>query len=223
MSKKKYIIVLDSECTIHQFVYDIGWAVIDLHGNVYETEHYVVSEVFFGMIEDMHSAYYAYKIPHYDERLISGDIQDADFDTIRGKIFTTMEYYGINIVAGYNVPFDRRGLNYTISQLSDGFATEFFPQGTIFWDIWGMACETILKTKRYYNTAIMHGWISKAGNILSNAETAFRYISDTEAFEEEHMGLDDALIEATILWATIRTHKKMTRTPISQPWRIIQR
>lgn len=223
MSKRKYILVVDVEGTAHGFVYDVGFAVADLQGRIYDTFSGIVSEVVIGMPIEMTTAYYVEKMPIYAEKINHGETVCVGLHTIRDKVFEVMERYGIDTVCAYNVKYDRGNLNRTISAVSNGFVTSFFPENTVFWDIWGMACETILNTKRYATQAIENGWVSEKGNIRSGAEFAYRYISGDKVFEEEHTGLADVLIETAILAATIATHKKMTRTEISQPWKLIQK
>ncbi len=223
MAKKKFVLVVDVEGTSHGYVYDVGFAVADLYGNVYDTFSGIVSEVIIGMPAEMATAHYVKKMPIYVEKINHGETVCIGLHSIRDKVFEVMERYGINTVCAYHVKYDRDNLNRTISIVSNGFVTSFFPENTIFWDIWGMACETILKTKRYATQAIENGWVSNSGNIRSGAEFAYRYISGNEVFEEEHTGLADVLIETAILAATIATHKKMTRTEIPQPWRLIQK
>ena len=46
------------------FTYDIGFAVVDDEGNVYEKYSYVVADIFLDK-ELMKSAYFAEKIPQY--------------------------------------------------------------------------------------------------------------------------------------------------------------
>ena len=222
MAKKKFVLVVDVEGSGRGFVYDVGFAVADLHGNVYDTFSGIVSETIIGMPAEMATAYYAEKLPMYAERLNRGEIVCVGLHTIREKVFEVMEQYNINTVAAYNVTYDKNALNRTIARVSNDTVTSFFPDGTVFWDIWGMACETILQRKAYKNAAIEKGWVSEKGNIRSGAEYAYRYISGDDMFEEEHTGLADVLIEVNILAATIATRKKMTRTVIPQPWRLIQ-
>ena len=217
MAKRKYVLVVDVEGTAHGFVYDVGFAVADLQGRIYNTFSGIVSEVV------MATAHYVKKMPIYAEKINHGETVCIGLHSIREKVFEVMERYGINTVCAYNVKYDRGNLNRTISIISNGFVTSFFPENTVFWDIWGMACETILKTRRYATHAIENGWVSDSGNIRSGAEFAYRYISGDKVFEEEHTGLADVIIETAILAATIATHKKMTRTEISQPWRLIQK
>ena len=45
--------------------YDIGFAVIDTYGRIYETQSFINSDIFYHEKELMQSAYYAKKIPRY--------------------------------------------------------------------------------------------------------------------------------------------------------------
>ena len=68
MRKKEYFLVLDTETcnTLEQpLPYDIGWAVCDRFGNIYEKRSFIIEETFIDMYDVMKSAYYAEKIPHY--------------------------------------------------------------------------------------------------------------------------------------------------------------
>ena len=61
---KKYL-VFDTETanTLDDpFMYDIGWAIVDGDGNIYETASFVNADVFLDK-EMMASAYFAEKIP----------------------------------------------------------------------------------------------------------------------------------------------------------------
>ena len=71
-----YIMVLDTEtcngfmengklCLDNSLVYDIGWAIVDKRGKVYETKSYINSDIFIHEREMMKTAYYAKKIPMY--------------------------------------------------------------------------------------------------------------------------------------------------------------
>ena len=72
--RKHNIIVLDTEtCPLdkdfdgvspfNMFVYDIGWAVVDKKGTVYETKSYINRDIFMDEKALMKSAYYANKVP----------------------------------------------------------------------------------------------------------------------------------------------------------------
>mgnify|MGYP003334756215 FL=1 len=64
-----------------------------------------------------------------------------------------------------------------------------------FYDIWTMAVNTLCKQK----TFLANAKFTKSGNIITNAETVYNYVNDTEDFVEEHTALSDAIIESEIL------------------------
>ena len=73
MSEK--FIVLDTETTNSiddPICYDMGWAVVDKDGNVFQTYSFVVADVFLDR-ELMESAYFKEKIPTYWEQIKSGE------------------------------------------------------------------------------------------------------------------------------------------------------
>ena len=81
------IIVVDTETTNSlddPICYDVGFAVVDALGNVYERFSFVVAEVFLDE-ELMASAYFIDKIPQYWEEIKAGKRKLAKFSTIRFK------------------------------------------------------------------------------------------------------------------------------------------
>ena len=74
--RKSYFLVFDTETTNgldDPIMYDLGGAVIDKKGKVYETFSLIIDEVFNGMKDLMQSAYYAKKIPMYEEQIAKGE------------------------------------------------------------------------------------------------------------------------------------------------------
>ena len=221
MGKRKYFLVLDVEATRPCHVYDIGIAIIDRHCNIYHTESFVVKDIF-SDLQDMSSAYYKSKIPKYLDSLYCKEHIPEQFFAIREIALGLIEQYEIDTVCAYNVSYDVRVLNTTIAYLTKGRITEYFPEHINFWDIYTMACQVIATQKNYIKTAIREGWISSKGNMQVKAEYVYKYISDNYAFEEEHTGLQDVLIEIAILDKAFRQHKKMTKGIIGNPWRLCQ-
>ena len=224
--KKKFVIVFDTEtCNgivvddkldlSQSLVYDIGWQVVDLHGNVYERRSFVIYETFVGMKEVMKSAYYANKIPMYENQIKSGDRKLVRFDTMRKQFLNDMETYGTNIVgSAHNARFDYNALNNTIRYITKSRQRFFFPYGTELWDTLKMARQTFGKESRYRKFCESNGYMTKhkVPQVRLTAEILYRYISGNNDFEEEHTGLADVEIETEILWAMLRKHKKMDRT-----------
>lgn len=223
--KKKFVIVFDTEtCNgivvddkldlSQSLVYDIGWQVVDLHGNVYERRSFVIYETFVGMKEVMKSAYYANKIPMYENQIKSGDRKLVRFETMRKQFLNDMETYGTNIVgSAHNARFDYNALNNTIRYLTKSRQRFFFPYGTELWDTLKMARQTFGKESRYRKFCESNGYMTKhkVPQVRLTAEILYRYISGNNDFEEEHTGLADVEIETEILWAMLRKHKKMDR------------
>ena len=115
--RRKYYVMLDTEtCPLdkdfdgvtpfNMFVYDCGFAVVDKHGNVYETYSFVVKDIFFGEKELMNSAYYADKLPRYYEDIKNGTRKVATWYEIRNTLAKVMKAYNTKIVIAHNARFD---------------------------------------------------------------------------------------------------------------------
>lgn len=222
--RRKYFIALDTETAnsiSFPLPYDAGWAVTDKHGNIYETRSYVVYEIYCKEREKMKSAYYADKLPQYEEDIKSGKRKLASFWTIRKQFLADMENYNTKTVCAYNMGFDRRALNNDMKFISS-WGKWFFPKDTDFQCIWHMACSCILNRSSYIKFAKENNFISEAGNILTNAEVCYKYITKELDFKESHTGLEDVLIEIAIMALCYRQHKPFEKSVYSACWRIVQ-
>lgn len=223
---KKYFIVLDTETanSVEQPIpYDIGWAVCDRDGNIYEERSFVVAETFLDMKDVMQSAYYAEKIPQYWEDIKGGNRTIKPMWTIRKQLIEDMITYNTNRVGAYNMGFDKRALNNLIRYTSKSWARWFFPYDTEYFCIWNFACSVLLNTKSYIDFAIENELISEAGNIQTSAECAYKFITNDTEFREEHKGLEDVKIEVAIMASCYKTHKKIENSVNSACWRKVQR
>lgn len=87
-------------------------------------------------------------------------------------------------------------------------------------DIWDFACSSIFQRPTYKNMALENGWYSDAGNYKTNAECAYRYITQNPEFIESHTAMDDVIIEGEILAYLFRD--KTVKIPYGItgfPWR----
>ena len=111
--RRKYYVMLDTEtCPLdkdfqgvtpyNMFVYDIGFAVVDRYGNVYEQFSFIVKDIFFAEKELMKSAYYANKLPRYFEDIASGKRKVATWYEIRNTLAGVMKEYNTKIVIAHN-------------------------------------------------------------------------------------------------------------------------
>lgn len=215
MARKNYYLVIDTETAngLEQpLTYDIGFAVTDKKGNIYETFSYVVSEIFYGMRDVMQSAYYAAKIPKYEKDIADGKRIVARFAAIRAKIVETLDKYQITAVIAHNARFDLTALNTTQRYLTKSKYRYFFPYGTQIWDSLAMARTTIGKQITYKLWCKERGYTTKNGMPRLTAEVLYRFITHDETFDESHTALEDVLIERLIFVRCVRQHKPMQRT-----------
>lgn len=218
--RRHYYLMLDTETanTIQEgdklnmfnvLAYDFGWAVIDKHGNVYETASFVNADVFDDMTDLMKSAYYAWKIPIYEDRIAKGEIIKSTTKEIKRMLWEIMERYKITEVVAHNCRFDYRSCNNTQRYTTQSKYRYFFPYGTIFLDTMKMANDTICKQKSYIAFCQENGYLTSRGQVRKTAEVLYRYISGLTDFDEMHMGLDDCLIEKDIFAKCWAQHKPM--------------
>lgn len=225
--RKKYIIVLDVETTNNQIgvkgapndglVYDLGFTVADKQGNVYAKRSFAIKEIF-DWKELMDTAYYKNKLPKYYEKIRKGEMKKVSIWEARKSIKSAMEYFNITEVYAFNANFDYTTLNNTVRYLSGSACRWFFKYGTKICDIWHIACQTLglQKTFQWENVR------NANGNLITNAERMYAYLSQDFDFEEEHTGLADALIETQILARCFKTHKSIDKSINRACWRIPQ-
>jgi hypothetical protein len=222
--KKKYKIVLDVETTgdvNNALVYDLGYIVCDLKGNVYEKRSYVINDIFFKEEEKMRSAYYVDKLPQYYKGLADKKWEKIDFIDMWKEFNEIVEKYGVTSVCAYNCDFDKRALNNTMKYLSNGFKTWFFPYGLEFECIWSQFCQTYANTIKYIKWAIENNQVSPSGNVKTNAECAYNYLMGRTDFEECHTGLEDVKIELFIMLKCLKYgHGKLFKGINRRCWNI---
>lgn len=224
--KKEMYLVIDTETcnSIEQpLAYDVGYAICDRYGNIVEEKSFVVAETFIDLKETMKSAYYSEKIPRYWEDIKNGVRKVATLKTVRKAIHEDMKKYNVSKVGAYNMGFDKRTLNNTVRYSSKSFLRWFFPFGTEFFCIWSMACQVLLNTKTYIDFAEKNGLVSEKDNILTSAESTYKFLKKNLDFVESHTGLEDVKIEIEIMAKCFATHKKMDKKINSACWQIPQK
>lgn len=224
--RKRYYLILDVETANDvncPLVYDIGFIIGDKQGNIYEQYSFAIAETFDHYQDLLQTAYYAEKIPQYYIEIAKGMRTKANLFTVRKTLVDIMAKYKIKEVYAYNCHFDQGALNNTQRYFTKSRYRWFFPYGTNFYCIWNMACTTILQQKTFREKVIKNGWYGKNGkNIITNAETVYKYITGEDTFEEKHIGIADVLIEYEILIKCINQHKKMEKVINRQCWRKVK-
>ena len=133
--RRNYVLVLDIETANiaeDALAYDVGFAVADKKGNIYETHSYMVAEMFLENYNKplMYTAYYAKKLPKYWEDYNAGKRKLASILTIRRIVQQVMKKYDITDVFAYNASFDKNGLDRTVRYLTKSNVRFFFPYNT---------------------------------------------------------------------------------------------
>lgn len=212
--RKNYYIVFDTETANgldDPIVYDIGGAVVDKKGNVYETFSFIIYEVFCEMKDLMQSAYYANKIPMYEEQIANGERKIVKYATAKKYINELAKKYNIKAMVAHNARFDYRSTTKTQRYLTKSKYRWFLPYDVELWDTMKMANDTICKQVHYKEFCYNNGYLTKNGRVRKTAEILYRYISGEHEFIEEHTGLADVMIEKEIFAHCLRQHKPMRK------------
>lgn len=223
--RKKYIMVLDVETTNNNMekgakndglVYDIGFVICDKKGKIYAKRSFAITEIF-DWKELMSTAYYFKKLPKYFQRLAKKQMEKVTIWEARKRIHKAIEYFNIKEIYAYNANFDYTTLNNTVRYLSGSACRWFFPYGIQICDIWHIACQVLGKQKTFQWENIRN----VNNNLITNAERMFSYIEQID-FEEDHTGLEDAIVESQILARCFASHKKIDKRINRACWRIPQ-
>lgn len=212
--RKHYILVLDTETANSlddPLVYDIGFAVADTKGHIYERFSFIVKEIFCDEKDLMKSSYFANKIPRYWEEIKQGKRQIKSLYNIRKVMVEVMRKYEITEVSAHNARFDYRSTNLTQRWLTKSRFRYFFPFGTVMWDSLQMARDVILKMPTYCQFCEDWDLLTANGKPKATAEALYSFIINDPTFEESHTALEDVEIETAILAYCFRQHKKMRK------------
>lgn len=212
--RRTYYMTIDTEtangldCPL---AYDLGLAIHDKHGNVYETASYVIYDIYAKEKELMKSSYYAEKLPKYEIALKSGERKMISVFTAKKIVKALCDEYNVKAIIAHNARFDYRSLTTTIRYTSKSKYRYFLPYGIPLYDSMRMAEDTICKQKRYIKFCKENGYLCKNGKVRKTAEILYRYITRNNDFTEEHQGLDDVLIEIAITVKCMAQHKTMRK------------
>lgn len=202
---------LETVLPSNMFVYDVGWAVVDKRGKVYDTKSFVNADIFLDEKELMKSTYYADKLPKYWKEIKSGERVLTSFYNIRKALLKTISEYSITEIYAHNMRFDYGTLQNTQRWLTKSKYRYFFPKNVIICDTLKMARDVILKMPTYKKFCEENGFLTINGKLSASAENLYRFITKDTTFVESHTGLEDVLIEKEILAYCFKQHKKMRR------------
>lgn len=212
--RKKYYLTIDTETanTIEDpMMYDLGGAIHDRNGKVYETFSFVIYDVFCADRELFNTAYYAEKRPIYEAQIANGTRKIVSIYTARKYVADLCKKYNVKAIIAHNARFDYRSTNYTIRYVTKSKTRYFLPYGIPMWDTLKMAQDTICQQPTYQRWCNANGYCMKNGKPRATAEILYRYITQNTDFIEDHTGLEDVLIEKEIFVKCMAQHKKMRK------------
>lgn len=209
-----YYLTIDTETANgldNPMMYDIGGAIHDRYGNIYETFSFIIYDIFCADRALFNTAYYASKRPMYEQQIKQGTRKIVGIYTARKHIAELCKRYNVKAIIAHNACFDYRSTNYTIRYVTKSATRYFLPYGIPVWDTLKMAQDTICKQKTYIRWCKDNGYCTKNGKVRATAEILYRYITLENDFIESHTGLEDVLIEKEIFVRCMKQHKKMRR------------
>lgn len=140
--RRKYYLILDCETATLPYaikygaeqrkniaiakplIYDLGWQIVDVKGNVYKRASYLISEIF-SVPDVFNTAYYASKRPIYLERLAKEEIQLTDWKRAITELVEDLD--AVEAVGAYNSMFDfKKALPFTELYISELYSPNYY-------------------------------------------------------------------------------------------------
>ncbi len=139
--RRKYYMILDCEtatlpCAIQYaeeerknvaiakpLIYDLGWKIVDRYGNIYNSENFLITEVF-SVPAIFDTAYYKEKRPIYLEKMRRGEIVLTNWETAMTAFIADLEI--VESVGAYNSMFDfKKAIPFTELYISKLYSADY--------------------------------------------------------------------------------------------------
>jgi hypothetical protein len=220
MKKNVYMVVDTETVSLSGGIYDIGFVICDKKGVIVDEYNAMVEEIVTSPFL-MQQAFYHSKIyTQYLPMLSRGYISIKPWRTIEDDLRYALSHHKVSVMCAYNLAFDAKVISGMVSDY--GTCLPVLPSSVKTLDLWALACMTKLNTIRYRELAELLGWKSDAGNFLTNAECAYRFLSEDHSFVENHTALSDCIIESFILSECLKSKVKLPYDQIiANPWKLV--
>lgn len=226
---RKVFAILDIETlTDARLALDIAWIVYDSKGKELERRNYLVSEIVdspFYYLLMRRDSFMKNKAQYYIDSEVFNSINVACLEHIYCDFRGIADRYNAKIVAcAYNAKFDYNALN---ENMQEYYGQDFFDDDIEVVDIMTMALATVCDTNKFVRWCILNGFVTEKGNVKTNAETVYAYLTKNPDFIEAHHALLDCEIEADIYFKARsykKKHHKQFCNPIfrSAEWKKVQ-
>lgn len=196
-----YALILDTETTSldKPFCYDCSWVIMQkTDGKLIDFKANVVEQVWHNL-PLFESAYYKEKRQKYIQMMRKHDAIMDKWGYIMRKLKQDIIKYEIEEVYAYNSDFDDKVIAYNC----DWFKCNNPLETIAVYDIWGYASEFITGMADYQRFCEAYERFTDTGNYKGSAEVVHQFLLNDPDFIEEHMGLFDSEIEASILFECV--------------------
>lgn len=222
-----YALILDTETTSldKPFCYDCSWVIMQkADGKLIDFKANVIEQVWHNL-PLFESAYYKEKRQKYIQMMRKHDAVMDKWGYVMRKLKQDIIKYGIEEVYAYNSDFDDKVIAYNC----DWFKCNNPLENIEVYDIWGYASEFITGMADYQSFCETYERFTDTGNYKGSAEVVHQFLLSDPDFIEEHMGLFDSEIEASILfecvsrgaeWGKSYKVNKVLARPILHPFTI---
>jgi hypothetical protein len=224
MAKKNYYLIVDTETTDDDCVYDFGAVVVDSKGVIQTSCAIIIAEnVDKGLFFDptakgiWSKVYAAEKKAKYAGMLEAGSRMLASSNAVNRWLEKVNAKYAPMLTA-YNIAFDRSKCANSNIDLS------IFPQSFC---LWHLATEMFAKTKAYREMVLQNHYFgnrTQLGNMgyKTNAEVMAHFVTGQYS-DEPHTALEDAqFYELPILLACIKRKDWKKKIGVAYNWRNFQ-
>lgn len=201
LTNNDVIMMIDTETTNDidcPIVYDVGYQIFNLSGDVFCERSFVNADVFLDK-EMMTTAFFADKIPAYWDAIKSGTRELKVWRNIKRQIADDCKRFGVTAVCAHNASFDNRALNTTQRYITTSKYRYFLPFGLTWYDTLKMARQVLKNDTAYGEFCYENDYLTKNGQRRYTAEIIYRFLTGENDFVESHTGLEDVKIEKEIL------------------------
>jgi len=234
--KEKSFLVGDTETVglgKRALVFDFGY-VIATRTRILLERSFLIREIItnpkvmlFALLDEHWRQSFGGKIfSHYIPALNANRLDVYSWDDAVNILRDDMRTHGVDVFSAFNLKFDMGALGRTQEFIkSGGKVLDYRPDLLCLWQF---SCETVCRSPLYHETAqrlgVENGWITEAGNVRTNAEKVYAYLTQQPDFVESHTALEDAQIETEILQRLLAKKKRIPYNVVAHmPWRIAQR